>query len=74
MEVRIRPLPIPVISVMKSELCDFRVTKYPCFRGGRYQVFSVRYDTEYFTLDTVDTILFSIPILNKRKHQYRTNM
>ena len=26
-EVRIRPLPIPVISVMKSELCDFRVTK-----------------------------------------------
>ena len=34
-------------------------------RGGRYQVFSVRYDTEYFTFDTVDTILFSIPILNK---------
>jgi len=30
-------------------------------RGGRYQVFSVRYDTEYFTFDTVDTILFSIP-------------
>ena len=34
-------------------------------RGGQYQVFSVRYDTEYFTFDTVDTILFSIPILNK---------
>jgi len=33
-------------------------------RGGRYQVFSVRYDTEYFTFDTVDTILFSILILN----------
>jgi len=26
-EVRTRLLPIPVISVMKSELCDFRVTK-----------------------------------------------
>ena len=34
-------------------------------RGGRYQVFSVGYDTEYFTFDTVDTILFLIPILNK---------
>ena len=27
--------------------------------------FSVGYDTEYFTFDTVDTILFSILILNK---------
>ena len=26
---------------------------------------SVQYDTEYFTFDTVNTILFSIPILNK---------
>jgi len=34
-------------------------------RGGRYQVFSVRYGTEYFTFNTIDTILYSIPILNK---------
>ena len=26
-EVRIRPLPLPVVFVMNSELCDFRVTK-----------------------------------------------
>jgi len=26
-QVRIHPLPIPIISVMKSELCDFCVTK-----------------------------------------------
>ena len=43
-------------------------------RGGRYQVFSVRYNTEYFTFDTVDTILFSIRYSIKVKHQYRTNM
>ena len=29
-EVRIRPLPLPVVFVMNSELCDFRVTKQPC--------------------------------------------
>ena len=33
--------------------------------GGRYQVFSVGYDTEYFTLNAVDTIRVSISILNK---------
>ena len=38
-----------------------------CGRGGQYQVFSVRYDTEYFTFYTVDTILFSIQILNKHE-------
>ena len=32
---------------------------------GDTRFFSVQYDTEYFTFNTVKTILFSIPILNK---------
>ena len=32
-EVRIRPLPLPVVFVMNSELCDFRVTKQPYQRS-----------------------------------------
>ena len=37
-EVRVRPLPMPVISVMKSELCDFRVTKQPCRTASRSRI------------------------------------
>ena len=33
-EVRIRPLPLPVVFVMNSELCDFRVTKQPCVHAS----------------------------------------
>ena len=35
MEVRIRPLLLLVISVMKLEWCNFRVSKWPCQRLGR---------------------------------------
>ena len=31
--------------------------------GGRYQEYRFRYDTEYFFIDTMVSILFSIPIL-----------
>ena len=34
-EVRIRPLPLLVVFVMNSELCDFRVTKQPCQTASR---------------------------------------
>ena len=53
---------VQAITVLTMQLPSEKDT---AIRGGRYQVFSVRYDTEYFTFDTVDTILFSIPILNK---------
>ena len=37
-EVRIRPLPLPVVFLMNSELCDFRVTKTAMSDGFEKQI------------------------------------